>query len=551
MEGLVVILPAMSVRRSIPPNQSSVLRMAAPSAKSGLTVTPPTFAIKGAHNSLLLEMTGLGQHPTSGRLLRGLTPYLDEQGAKHVLLLTGRKRREPWSQQADQVVHYQELVHWERAADGGVYRGVCGKDAALGREEIIQAFESEPLSVIDWAARRLEAAVVSNREPMRLEICYVEKPWGREAWYTGIEKRGISRVRSATGNTELPYALGMFPVPLIGEDEAPPILLKTLEPLPDAVYGDLYLEVHREKWEVYVVLAVDPAAWPDGIGCLRAGLDPESVESYRAKHGARWEHRLIDDLEEAIRRYEQVRRQIDGMLDTALRGRGENPDEPVSPALHRALLADLPEALLAAERDKRAAVERYLGKVPLRRGDVVRLPPGVLHSLQRGVKVIEFQTPTYERLIAMFAQKVLTQPHWDVAESMRVMEKAAYTPPTLEVLQDDDGLKVERIVDFPQFQVDRVALSASRTLAIRTDENNQYQLLVVTMGEGQLLLADGRVFPLEPEAGYLLPATIGEYSVKATTAQHFTYLKAVPRLDGNTPTGESEKSVDDVLENTW
>ncbi len=525
--------------------------MATPFAKPSLAATPPTFAVRGAHESMLLEMTGLGVNPPSGRLLRGLTPYLEEQGVQHVFLLTERKRREPWSVQPDKLVTYQEIVHWERGADGGIYRGVCTQGTPLSRDEVLQAFEYEPLALIEWAARRMDAAVVSNREPIRLEICYIPKPWGREGWYTGIEKRGVSRVRSATGSTALPYALGMFPVPISGEKQDPPILVKTLEPLPQPVYGDLYLEVHREKWETYVVLEVHPDAWPDGAGRLRAGLDPEVMDTYRARDGAQWERRLATDLTQAIRDYEQVRRRIDERLDAALREHGENPQEPVPPERHRELLAEVPADLRAEEERRRAAVERFIGQVPLRPGSVVTLPPGVLHSLQHGIKVIEFQTPTYERLIAMFAQKVLTQPHWDVQDAVALMEMAPYEAPTPEVLTREDGRSVERIVDFPQFAVDRVALELNRTLQTSTEGHNQYQLLVVTQGKGELRLPDGRAFPMEPEGAYLLPATLGNHSVTAIAAQGVTYLKCTPPLRSESEPAEPKVTVDDALERTW
>jgi hypothetical protein len=35
------------------------------------------------------------------------------------------------------------------------------------------------------------------------------------------------------------------------------ILLKTLNPVADDVIGDLYYEMHEEKWEVYVVTEID------------------------------------------------------------------------------------------------------------------------------------------------------------------------------------------------------------------------------------------------------------------------------------------------------
>jgi hypothetical protein len=234
------------------------------SARKGKQIphaTAPVEAIKGDSGILLLLMSGLTDKPASGRLLRGLTPYLDEEGARDVLLFAERQHKEPWSG-SDAPVRYGELIHWARDSRDGVFRGTTWTTTSITRDEIVAAFQTEGIDLVDWAARRAGAAVVCNREPLSLEPCTVDKPWGREVWYTGIEKRGRSWVRSGTGRTELPYALGMFPVPLVGEEERPPLLLKALEPLPQEVLGDLYLEVHQEKWEVYVVLDVNREAWP-------------------------------------------------------------------------------------------------------------------------------------------------------------------------------------------------------------------------------------------------------------------------------------------------
>lgn len=530
--------------------------MASSLAKSGFSATPPTFAVKGAHNSLLLEMAGLGKDPASGRLLRGLTPYLDEQGADHVFLLTERRRREEWNPGDDQIVVYQELVHWRRGADGGVYRGVCSKGELLKREEIVRAFEIEPLSLIDWAARRMEAAIISSDAPLQLESCIVSKPWGREIWYTGIESRGVSRVRGQTGATELPYALGMFPLPIVGDREEAPLLLKVLDPLPDEIYGDLYLEVHREKWETYVVLSVDPSAWPDGAGALMAGLAADAVEktagskngkggksktgkgkSTKAMSPKARQKALAGELKERITAYEKVRRGIDAKLDLILSARGVNTDQPVPPELHRELVGELPKSLQSKEKKLRGAVEKMLGRIPLRPGDVVTLPPGVLHSLRHGVKVIEFQTPTYERLIAMFAQKVLTQPDWDVSEVLSTMNMSPYRPPETQVLQKDTGVWVEQVVDFPQFQVHRIRMDTHVSQEIHT-EGHRYRLMFVTEGAGEMVLPNGETVPLTPETAFLLPAEMGAYTLLATSGEGLTYLEASPNPMASTAPGE-------------
>lgn len=500
--------------------------MAVQSRKTAFSASPPTEAFKGAQGALLLIMTGLRDQPVSSRLLRGLAPYLDQQDATDVVLLTERRRREPWSTR-DEVVPYQEVVHWARGANGGVYRGAAWKGHTLTRDEILPAFEREPLGVVDWAARRAQAAVVSTAEPIALAPCIVPKPWGREIWYTGIEARGRARVRSDTGETELPYALGMFPVPIVGEDERPPVLLKALDPLPQEVVGDLYLEVHREKWEVYVVLDVDRSAWPDGVGRLRAGLAPAMVARYRAAAPEAWQERIAADLAAAFKRYEDVRRRIDALNDAALRERGRDPAQGVPPHLREELARRVPEALRAEEAQRRREAEAFLGHLDMPEGAVACLRPGVLHSLQHGVKVIEFQTPTYERLIAMFAQKVLTQSHWDIDDAVALMEKDVFHQPPLRVVLQTDAARVERIVDFPEFAVERLTLQAGAEHPAAT-AGGTYQILIGVRGTGTVTVPGGKSWELRKESAFLLPATLGAFTFQAHPRTALEVLIAQP-----------------------
>ena len=355
--------------------------MATPSGSPPLAPTAPVHTVRGAHNSLLIVMTGLGHRPDTGRLLRGLVPYLDEYGADHVLLLAERRRKEPWRGD-DGAVAYQEIVHWDRNGREDTFRGVCGMENMLTLAAITELFHADPLTLIDRAAEEMRAAVISSTQPLRLQTLYVEKPWGREGWYTGIERRGVCKITSDPGETELPYALGLFPLALLGQDEPELILLKTLEPRPDPVWGDLYLEVHEEKWETYLVLEVDRRAWPDGTGHLRAGLDARTMKRYRRKHGDQAERILISDLREKIAAYETVRREIDGLLDEALEARGLPLDEPAPEEVVQEIIASLPARIGKSEAKLRAEAEAFIGNYPLREGDVACLPPGVLHSLQ-------------------------------------------------------------------------------------------------------------------------------------------------------------------------
>ena len=88
---------------------------------------------------------------------------------------------------------------------------------------------------------------MATDSPCALRPVTVPKPWGREVWYSGVEARGESGVCTTAGVEPLSQYLGER-----GRTE-PVILLKALQ----ATTGDLYLEVHETKSEVYVVDRID------------------------------------------------------------------------------------------------------------------------------------------------------------------------------------------------------------------------------------------------------------------------------------------------------
>ena len=255
--------------------------------------------------------------------------------------------------------------------------------------------------------------------PVLLTPVHIPKPWGQEIWFTGIEARGECGVHTRQGILPLSQYLALAPRRLAGA--APLVLLKILDPRPDPVLGDLYFEVHRDKQEVYVVSHVDPAAWPDGAGRIRFGMNPELRAAYDDDGAFR------QDYLAAVQAYERVRRDIDAGIEVA------------------------PET----ERELRAGMERFTTLRHLQVGDVVVVPTWLPHALQHGVRVVEFQTPTYERYIISFAQKVLTQDHWDSALAVERMTLEA--PPAPDFARIAPA--VERIVSFDDFKVWRVTLA--------------------------------------------------------------------------------------------
>ena len=443
-----------------------------------------------------------------------------------------------------------QLLQWR--STGEAVRGIALDAAGLSWEAQEQrlramfrseAFRRDPAGLLGRLAAMHGVALIDAGRPLLLEPVIVPKPWGRELWYSGIEARGVSTMRVGAGRTSLFDALHLMPRALLGEappgevlpggtssEEAlfPPILLKQLDPFPQAGLGDLYLEVHRAKWEAYLVSALDASCWPAGEGILLAGTQgaqPEepriaelqAAEAYRRTLGA------------AIDAYAALRARLEPLEARALAERGWDAQKALPLEAYRAARAALPAALREEERGKRQVVQGLLGRVPLRVGDVAVLPPGVVHSLQHGVQVIEFQTPSYERSVAMASQRVLTQGHWDTAAALAQMRFEPYQRPQPELLEAAEGVVGERVVAFPQFEVQRWRLSDGATWVL--DCGLLYGLLHVVCGAGSFALgagSDRELVGLRAGQAWYLPAALGRLSFGAEG--ELLLLLALPKL---------------------
>ena len=136
---------------------------------------------------------------------------------------------------------------------------------------------------------RVLGHTINLEAPVMLAPVYIEKPWGREIWYTGIEKRGESSVVMENNNS-IPISLFLSLAPKQLPNSKLPVLLKVLDPKPVKSLGNLYLEVHEEKEEVYIVTNIDPRAWPDGVGIMRYGVDQIARQSYGSDQQFRAEY---------------------------------------------------------------------------------------------------------------------------------------------------------------------------------------------------------------------------------------------------------------------
>lgn len=352
-----------------------------------------------------------------------------------------------------------------------------------------------------WA-RQGNCAIVEVGAVLPLVPVSIPKPWGREIWYSGIEQRGICGVGSsalsgpaepsisATDFTPIPWLQAAMPGAALG-GPGDLVLLKILDPAPEPVIGDLYFELHQRKREMYVVTHVDAQAWPDGVGYIRYGFDPDKIAAAGSPEAFR------EQYLDAVRAYERTRRTLD------------------------ALNAPPDESLLERERSEREHMDSFCALKPLRVGDVVRVPLRLPHSLLHGVRTIEFQTPVYERMILSFAQRVLTQQHWDTEAALAT---ALLRPPVeepVEVVVEKAGVLVQRLVDFDQFSVQRISLEAGSSLSLPASPAVRVGMVVT----GQVSVG-GQV--VGAEEAILVPCGEVQNTVLEASKTDAVFLLAIP-----------------------
>jgi hypothetical protein len=378
-------------------------------------------------------------------------------------------------------------------------------------------------AAIDFSAicQRFSLPYFFIGQPITLMSVNIPKPWGQEIWFTGIEERGVSMASRGDHKLPLPWVLSVFPKVLCAQRQRSLVLLKILDPLPEAVVGDLYFELHEEKREVYVVTAVDQGAWPDEVGEIRYGVD----QNVRKQYGS--DEKFRSEFLGAVKAYEIVRRKIDSLLDAFENETGEQRpltlneltlNEKKSPALS----SYIPDQLLTKEKKLRHAMESFTGRLPLKVGDVVKVPCLIPHSLQHGVRTVEFQTPVYERLIVSFAQKVLTQNHWDTQRAVELMALGLPQHDDIENLLEADGVRIDRVVDFGDFSVRRIVIKSGSQWFLASSDI--YTLCMPI--EGELIIGESTV---EPEQAVLLtPAWLGA-QIKNKNEVDISFLLADPK----------------------
>lgn len=392
--------------------------------------------------------------------------------------------------------------------------GLVQRTCITDQRSVLDALIAQKLS-LDSIAAELGVAVLDFSRPFNLQPVYIPKPWGQEIWFTGMEARGVSQVASETGATPLSWLLSFCCDDVLGAQHQQLNLLKILDPLPDEVFGDLYFELHEQKREVYIVTHVDRAAWPDGVGAIRYGFSLEKRQAFSDDAA------FIAAYHQAVCDYAVVRRDIDAQLDVLRQRDGFQSNEPVSAAQTQRWLQSISAQQKEQEFALRKAMESFTALRTLREGDVLAVPLHTPHALQHGVRTIEFQTPVYERKILSFAQKVLTQNHWDTEEGLRLAVLDTPEDQAFPVLLDDAGVKLEPIVQFDDFIVLRLQLGSNAVFECQT--MGSYVLLITVTGCVQ---CGDKV--LAAENACLVPACLAHISLQNTSSSTATVLLARP-----------------------
>ncbi len=360
-------------------------------------------------------------------------------------------------------------------------------------------------------------AVMNTSAPLLLDTVAIAKPWGQEIWYTGIEERGQSSFVDDRGcSIPIAWLFSAAPSRLSANKERNINLLKILDPLPEEVYGDLYFELHEEKREVYVVTNIDASAWPEGSGAIRFGFNQEVRREYTSDDDFRRAYLA------AVQSYEEIRREIDEIFDHERKKQGLALNEPVDAEQLKQWQQQLPESLQSEEAKRRAEMNRFTAVKSLNLGDVVKVPCFTPHALQHGVRTVEFQTPVYERKILAFAQKVLTQDHWDTPEAVELMDLDEPVEDKLEVVESGQHHQLERVVQFADFEVFRLSLAADSDWQFPA--SGEYGLLMKISGSvqsGGCSLAD--------EQAQFLPAARQPLTIANTGQDDAVLLLAQPR----------------------
>ena len=291
-----------------------------------------------------------------------------------------------------------------------------------------------------------------------------------------------------------------------------------LAPSGEEVLGDLYFELHTEKIEVYVITHIDTTAWSTGVAKMRYGFNQKKLAAFENRE------QFTTAYLAAVNEYKSVRDKIDQTLASRRAAEGFTQDDVLPTDIALAWQHQLPDTLTLKEKTLREKMESFTGTREVVVGDVIEVERLTPHSLQHGIRAIEFQSPHYERFILSFAQKVLTQSHWDTQSAMTLARFDPITSKPMRTLDASVGTRVEIAADFDSFQVQRLTFAPG---AVHDVQNTSYSLVIGLVGETVL-----QSKTVTPEQAFFLTPEIKTVSLSNHSDRESKILIALPKPTG-------------------
>jgi len=171
------------------------------------------------------------------------------------------------------------------------------------------------------------------------------------------------------------------------------------------------------------------------------------------------------------------------------------------------------------------ALDRVLRHVTVRAGDAICVPAGTVHALLSGLVVAEIQenSDTTYRVYDWDRPGPDGRPRpLHIAQALEVVDfgSAREAPVTPELVEERDGVRVERLVACDQFAVERVRLEEGAAYAGVCD-GSTFALWGAVEGGVRLEPGDGSTWPggavaLCTVGWALLPAALGTYILRTT-----------------------------------
>lgn len=177
-------------------------------------------------------------------------------------------------------------------------------------------------------------------------------------------------------------------------------------------------------------------------------------------------------------------------------------DEPTTPADFR----------MAVEENRAADVLRSVEVEP---GDIIRVSPGTIHAICRGVALLEIQQPsdTTYRVYDYNRPGMDGKPReLHLEEAMRVSNFDAHSPAKLDGRPSESNEDVTLLVDVPAYRIERV--SGVREPSWRVDERTPQ--VVFCAGGAVVLEGPGESVELAFGETAVIPAGVGEVSLEGS-----------------------------------